>query len=123
MIEHQNDDATVLTVRCRAQSGAMAILPIIDLSPGGLLVPNKGWDAMPGERVLATFGGLGVRSSQLVWVEDGQAGIAFDEPLHAAVYDQLRDRMAGTYIDLAAEALRREAEEQEKTRPKKRSLA
>lgn len=121
--QDDEDGGIPLNVRCRAQSGATAVLPVLDISPGGCMVPCKGWEAIPGERVLTTLGGLGVRPSRLVWVEDGRAGIAFDEVLHYAVYDLLRARLDGTYVDLAAQALQREQEEEEKKRPGKRHLA
>ena len=41
--------------------------------------------------MLTTVRGIGVQSSHLVWMEDGRAGIAFEQPLHAAVYDYVMD--------------------------------
>lgn len=122
MMEHE-DGADTLSVRCRAQSGATAVLPVLDISPGGCMVPCRDWLAMAGERVLAKVGGLGVLPGKVVWVEEGLAGIGFDEVLHSAVYDQLRARLEGTYVDLAGDALRAEQEAAAKRRQSRRSIA
>ena len=122
MICEQDDTTARLTVRCRAQSGATAVLPVLDISAGGFMVPYEGWDAAPGERVLATIAGFSVRPAELVWVEDGLAGIAFAEPLHAAVFDQMRSKLEGTFVDAAALALQREQEEAAAAAPRRRLL-
>lgn len=96
-----------LTVRCRAQSGSIAELEVLDISAGGCMVEYVGWQADPGERVLTTVRGLGVEPSRLIWVEDGRAGIAFERPLHTAVYDYLAALLDGREADrslAAAEA-------------------
>ena len=87
------------------------------------MVPSSGWDGTPGDRVLTTLGGLGARPSLVVWVEEGLAGIAFDEPLHSAVYDLLRAQLDGTWVDPAGEAARREQTEAARRPQGPRSLA
>lgn len=89
-------DATAarLRVRCRARSGATADLEVLDISAGGCMVACRGWSARPGERVLATLPGLAAQPGELVWMEDGQAGIAFEAPLYEAVLAHLQARMA-----------------------------
>ncbi|OYX67259.1 MAG: hypothetical protein B7Y88_00335 [Sphingomonadales bacterium 32-64-17] len=99
-----------LHVRCRAQSGAIAVMPILDLSAGGLMVAVKGWAAMPGERVLATIDGFSALSGVLVWAEDGLAGIAFEVALHEAVLDQVHSKLEGTYLDATELVSQREDE-------------
>lgn len=95
-----------LMVLCRAKSGSTADLQVLDISPGGCMVASTGWMAEIGERVLTTVRGIGVQTSHLVWMEDGRAGIAFEQPLHAAVYDYLLARLEG-YVESEREAAAR----------------
>ena len=110
MICDKDENAQRLHVSCRGQSGAIAVMPILDLSAGGLMVAFKGWVAIPGERVLATIDGFSTLSGVLVWAEDGLAGIAFEEALHEAVFDQMRSKLEGAYSDTSALASQREHE-------------
>ena len=110
MICENHENAPQLRVRCRAQSGAIAEMPLLDLSAGGFMVPFRGWAAAPGERVLATIDGFSALPGVLVWVEDGLAGIAFEEALHEAVFDQICRKLEGTFVDPAALASQRDRE-------------
>lgn len=78
-----------IRVKCRARSGMSADLAVLDISAGGCMAAATGWTARPGERVLATLPGLAAQPAELVWIEDGRAGIAFEQPLHEAVLDRL----------------------------------
>jgi hypothetical protein len=110
----EDDEKSALMVLCRAKSGAVADLQVLDISPGGCMVASAGWMADLGERVLTTVRGIGVQTSHLVWMEDGRAGIAFEQPLHAAVYDYLLARLEG-YVESEREAAARaEAEQAER---------
>jgi len=90
-----NAQPKTLRVKCRAKSGSASELEVLDLSAGGCMVEYRGWSAKPGERVLATLPGLAAQPGQLVWVEDGKAGIAFEQPLYDAVLDLLQKRARG----------------------------
>ncbi|RPF71900.1 PilZ domain-containing protein [Aurantiacibacter spongiae] len=82
-------DEDALRIRCRARSGMNADLEVLDISEGGCMVECRGWSASEGERVLATLPGLAAQPATLVWKEDGRAGIAFEQPLHEAVFTHL----------------------------------
>ena len=82
-----------LKVKCRAKSGMTAELDVLDLSEGGCMVSYRGWSARVGDRVLATLPGLAAQPGQLVWIEDGNAGIAFEQPLYGPVLAQFQARM------------------------------
>jgi len=101
-----DDESGPLTVLCRAKSGSTAELQVLDISPGGCMVDASGWIADLGERVLTTVRGIGVQPSNLVWMEDGRAGIAFEQPLHTAVFDYLVARLEG-HIESEREAAAR----------------
>lgn len=76
-------------VKCRARTGISADFAILDISAGGLMTECIGWTAKPGDRVLATLPGLAAQPMELIWKEDGRAGLAFETPLHEAVLDRL----------------------------------
>ncbi len=78
----------VLRIKCRSRRGMSADLEVLDISIGGAMVEARGWSASPGERVLVTLPGLSAQPSELVWIEDGRAGIAFEQPLHETVFDK-----------------------------------
>ena len=81
-------------VKVRAKAGGSSDLEVLDISAGGCMVDFHGSAARPGERVLITLPGLSPLSGELVWVEDGRAGIAFVQPLHETVFDRLRTLLA-----------------------------
>ncbi len=83
-----------LRIKCRAKSGMSAELEVLDLSEGGCMVVYQGWSARIGDRVLTTLPGLAAQPGELVWIEDGKAGIAFEQPLYGPVLTHLQQRMA-----------------------------
>ena len=82
-----------LRVKCRSKSGSISELEVLDLSEGGCMVVFRGCSARLGERVLATLPGLTAQPAELVWIEDGNAGIAFEQPLYGPVLSLLQQRM------------------------------
>ncbi|APE29348.1 PilZ domain-containing protein [Aurantiacibacter gangjinensis] len=81
-------------VKVRAKTGGSIDLEVLDISAGGCMVDFHGSAARPGERVLATLPGLSALPGELVWAEDGRAGIAFETPLHETVLDRLAQLLA-----------------------------
>ena len=75
--------------RCRSATGSKCDLPVLDLSAGGCLV-ELGFRAFhEGDRVLVTLPGLSASPAEVVWIEDRNAGIAFESVLHEAVLEHL----------------------------------
>jgi hypothetical protein len=75
--------------RCRAANGSNYDLPVLDLSAGGCLV-QLGFRAFKiGERVLVRLPGLAAVPGEVVWIEEKDAGIAFEAVLHDAVLEHL----------------------------------
>lgn len=75
--------------KCRTASGSKYDLQVLDLSPGGCLV-ELGFRAFKvGERVLVGLPGLSAIPGEVVWIEEKDAGIAFEAVLHEAVYENL----------------------------------
>lgn len=83
-----SDNAKELRIKCRSRRGMSAELVVMDISIGGAMVAAQGWSASPGDRVLVTLPGLSAQPAELVWSEDGRAGIAFEQPLHETVFDK-----------------------------------
>lgn len=75
--------------KCRTASGSKYDLQVLDLSAGGCLV-ELGFRAFKvGERVLVGLPGLSAIPGEVVWIEEKDAGIAFEAVLHEAVYENL----------------------------------
>ncbi len=87
------NDPNVVRVKLRAKTGGSIDLQVLDVSAGGCMVDFHGSAARPGERVLATLPGLSALPAELVWAEDGRAGIAFEAPLHETVLSRLEAMM------------------------------
>ena len=77
-------------IKCRTKTGGTADLQVLDISPGGCMVGCDEWPAQKGERVLVILPGLDWQRAELVWIEDGRAGIAFDELLYEPVLIHLQ---------------------------------
>jgi len=87
------NDANVVLVKVRAKTGGSIDLQVLDISAGGCMVDFHGSAARPGERVLVTLPGLSALPAELVWAEDGRAGIALEAPLHETVLARLEGLM------------------------------
>ncbi len=87
------NDANIMRVKVRAKTGGSIDLQVLDISAGGCMVDFHGSAARPGERVLVTLPGLSALPAELVWAEDGRAGIAFEAPLHETVLARLEGLM------------------------------
>ncbi|MGB3166483.1 MAG: PilZ domain-containing protein [Alteraurantiacibacter sp.] len=87
-------EKAALRVKCRTRRGMSADLEVLDISIGGAMVEARGWSVQEGERVLMTFPGLSAQPSELVWIEDGRAGLVFEQPLHETVFDKFAAMIA-----------------------------
>lgn len=83
-----------MKAKVRLRSGGKIDLLVRDVSPIGCMVERLGWNPEPEDRVLVQLEGLGFQPATIVWVEDEQAGIAFEQLLHEAVVEQLKDSLA-----------------------------
>ena len=83
-----------LRIKCRTRRGMSADLEVLDLSIGGAMVEARGWTAQVGDRILVTLPGLSAQPGELVWKEDGRAGIAFEQVLHETVFDRFEQMIS-----------------------------
>ena len=82
-----------MKAKCRSQSGGKVELRVLDMSPIGCMVERQGWSARPDDRVLVQLEGLGFQPARVCWVEDDRAGIEFEQLLHEAVLERLKDSL------------------------------
>jgi hypothetical protein len=90
-----------MKAKCRSQSGGKVELTVLDLSPIGCMVDRRAWSAHPGDRIQIQLEGLGFQSARICWVEDELAGIEFEQLLHEAVFDRLKDSLASAMQSFA----------------------
>ncbi len=82
-----------MNARIRLRSGGKIDLRVRDISPIGFMVDRLGWNPQPDDRILAQLEGLGFQPATVVWVENDQAGIAFEQLLHESVLEQLKESL------------------------------
>jgi len=85
-----------MKAKCRSQSGAKVELSVLDISPIGCMVNRQAWSAQPEERILIQLEGLGLQPAKISWVEGELAGIEFEQMLHEAILERLKDSLAPT---------------------------
>jgi hypothetical protein len=69
-------------------------LSVLDLSPIGCMVRRHAWSAQPDDRILVQLEGLGFQPATVNWVEGELAGIEFEQLLHEAVLERLKESLA-----------------------------
>lgn len=83
-----------MRAKCRSQSGAKVELSVLDISPIGCMVNRQAWSAQADDRILIQLEGLGLQPARVSWVEDDLAGIEFEQLLHEAVLERLKESLA-----------------------------
>ena len=80
----------------RYHSGRKLKLPVLDISLGGCMVDARSWSIREGEMISVKLPSLSWAAAKLVWIEDGKAGIAFEEMLYEPTLEHLNSlsRMA-----------------------------
>lgn len=64
-------------------------LPVLDISLGGCMVDARSWSIREGETISVKLPSLSWAAAKLVWIEDGKAGIAFEEMLYEPTLEHL----------------------------------
>ena len=81
-----------MKVKCRWRSSRSKVeYDLLDLTPGGCLVDTRASVPKTEGSILIWLEGLEPLAATVVWAEDGQAGIAFDQLLHEAVFARLTE--------------------------------
>lgn len=82
----QVSEGVKASVRYRVRSKME--MTVIDIAEGGCMVDARGWGAKEDERVQVTLPGLSAIPAVVAWIEEGRAGIAFEEPLYGPVLER-----------------------------------
>jgi len=91
---NQENDAGQLKARLRTRSGTVSEVIVQDLSVGGCLVETRSLPMKVEDRVLIQLPELSYRPVSVVWMEEGQSGLAFEEPLYEPVVEHLKRSIA-----------------------------
>ena len=67
----------------------MIEVDILDLSEAGCLIDKRMISMAEGERVLLKMGNLAFLPANVVWVEEDEAGLTFEQPLYGPVIEHL----------------------------------
>jgi len=94
MVMADIEEAKKLRIKCRSRRGMSADLEVLDISIGGAMVEAAGWTGKANDRLLVTLPGLSAQPAELIWIEDGRAGIVFEQPLHETVFDKFNALVA-----------------------------
>lgn len=81
-----------LTAQCRTRTGGVHQIHILDLSAAGCLVERRMVRMDERDRLLIKLPGLAYLAASVVWIEEDQAGLLFEEPLYAPVLEHLQHR-------------------------------
>ncbi len=78
------------TAQCRTRRGGVHDVHVLDISAAGLMVDKRAVRMDEGDRLLIKLPGLAWLPVSVLWMEDSQAGLLFEEPLYAPVLEHLQ---------------------------------
>ena len=79
-----------LKAKLRNARGGMTDIAILDLSAAGCMIDVRGTGLKQNDRVLLKLEGLEFLPSFVLWIEDNNAGLAFERILSESVYEHLQ---------------------------------
>ena len=74
-------------IRCKGMD--VPNIEVLDLSLAGCMVRTGVWRAREEQRVHVSLPGIASVPGKLLWIENGRAGVLFDELLNQVVYEHL----------------------------------
>lgn len=80
----------VLPARLRARTGSVNDIHVLDLSLAGCMIERRTLPLSIDDRVLVRLADLGFMPATVVWVEDQEAGLVFEQELYEPVLQRLR---------------------------------
>jgi len=81
---------TDIKAQCRLRTGGVHDIRVLDISEAGCMINRKMLRLEDQERVLIKLPDLAYQGATVLWVDDDQAGLAFEQPLYSAVLSHLR---------------------------------
>jgi hypothetical protein len=80
-----------LTAHLRTRTGRVNEVRIVDISTAGCLIERRAIVLNPADPTLVKLPGLSNLRATVLWVEEYLAAIEFEELLHDAVFENLKD--------------------------------
>lgn len=85
---HAHSGAQMLA-RIRSKGIEVPGIEVLDLSLAGCMIRTGGWTLREEQRVLVSLPNCANLPGMVLWVENGRAGLLFDQLLNEAVYEHL----------------------------------
>jgi hypothetical protein len=89
----------ILIGRLRSPSGWANEIHIRDLSIGGCLISKRALPIRVDDRVFVSLPQLRPLPARVVWIEEGEAALAFEEALYEPVVEHLRQQFVAVMPD------------------------
>lgn len=88
----QQSDEVVrfLPAQIRSSSGSVNQVRVLDITEAGCLIDKRALMIKDHDRVLIKLKGLTYLAGSILWIDDKQAGLVFEEPLYSAVLQHLK---------------------------------
>lgn len=93
-----DSDRNHIKATCRTPRGGTIEVDVLDLSEAGCLIDKRMISMSEGERVLIKMGNLAALPANVVWVEEDEAGLTFEQPLYGPVIEHLMTQLQGNQI-------------------------
>jgi len=84
-----------LKATCRLANRSVGEFVVLDISAAGCMVERRAWTLKAEDRLLIKLPGLEYQTASVVWCDDENAGIAFENLLYEPVLLRLREMMQG----------------------------
>ncbi|WP_169829107.1 PilZ domain-containing protein [Tsuneonella mangrovi] len=78
-----------MRAKCRTRTGSKIDFEVLDLSLAGCMLDCRTCSLKPGDSLFVRFDGLESLAAEVLWVENGKAGLEFEQLLHETVFERL----------------------------------
>lgn len=82
-----------LKAKCRLPNRAVAELSVVDISPAGCMIERRAWTLRVNDRVLIKLPDLEYRPATVIWADDENAGIEFEQLLYEPILLRFRNML------------------------------
>lgn len=79
-----------LPAQIRSSSGSVNQVRVLDITEAGCLIDKRALMLKGQDRVLIKLKGLTYLAGSVLWTDNEQAGLMFEEPLYSAVLQHLK---------------------------------
>lgn len=82
-------EARVIISRLRSRNGFINTVDVVELTAAGCMIEKCSVSMREDDRVLIRMDGLRYLPAIVVWIDEGRAGLAFEDPLYEPVLDYM----------------------------------